>query len=240
MSTDAGLLSLLSLQEHDLALDRLQHRHNTLPERESLARAATAVDALVAEIAVLTVQRDELAREEQRLDDEARSLAARATAVDKKMYSGEISSPKELQAMQADIDQLKRHQQSLENTELELMEQREPLDARLADLETRRARLETEVGDVRRVLSASEREIAGEAAVEQAARDGIAVALDRALLADYERCRARARGAGAARLVGNTCQGCHLTIPTTEVAAIKRAPEGTIAHCDNCGCILVP
>ena len=26
------------------------------------------------------------------------------------MYSGEISSPKELQAMQADVEQLRRHQ----------------------------------------------------------------------------------------------------------------------------------
>ena len=240
MSTDAGLLSLLSLQEHDAALDRLHHRHKTLPERDALARAESALATLSVEIDALSAQRDELAREEQRLDDQARSLGAKATAVDKKMYSGEVSSPKELTAMQADIDQLKRLQQTLENTELELMEQREPLDARLSDLDTHRTGLVAEVDLVRKALGVAERAIESEVAVEREAREGIAVVLDAALVADYERCRARAHGSGAARLVGNTCQGCHLTIPATEVAAIKKAPEGSIAHCDNCGCILVP
>ena len=53
-----------------------------------------------------------MAREEQKLDDEARSLGEKATAVETKMYSGEISSPTELQAMQADVDQLRKHQRT--------------------------------------------------------------------------------------------------------------------------------
>ena len=240
MSTDAGLLALLSLQEHDGALDRLRHRHQTLPERDALARAEATVAALDAEIRELTAQRDELAREEQKLDDEAKSLREKAKAVDKKMYSGEISSPKELQSMQADIDQMLRRSETLETTELELMEQREPIDASLVELDARRVALLADSADVRAVLAAAEQEIAAEAAVERAARDAIAIELDAALLADYERVRAHNGGAGAARLVGSTCQGCHLTIPATEVALIKKSPDGTISHCDNCGAILVP
>jgi predicted nucleic acid-binding Zn-ribbon protein len=60
------------------------------------------------------------------------------------------------------------------------------------------------------------------------------------LLADYERRRGHNRGAGAARLIGDTCQACHLSIPSTEVENIRRAPEGSISYCDNCGAILVP
>ena len=45
------------------------------------------------------------------------------------MYSGSVSSPRELQAMQADVDQLRRLERNLETRELELMEAREPLDA---------------------------------------------------------------------------------------------------------------
>ena len=56
----------------------------------------------------------------------------------------------------------------------------------------------------------------------------------------YEQCREKANGVGAARLVGSTCQGCHLSIPATEVARVKKAPPGTVEHCDNCGTILVP
>ena len=201
MSTDAGLLALLSLQEHDGALDRLRHRHQTLPERDALARAEATAAALDAEIRELTAERDELARDEQKLDDEAKSLREKAQAVDKKMYSGEISSPKELQSMQADIDQMLRRSEALETTELELMEQREPIDAGLVELDARRVALLADSADVRAVLAAAEQEIAAEAAVERAARDAIAAELDGALLADYERvrcpqrwCRCRAPG----------------------------------------------
>jgi predicted nucleic acid-binding Zn-ribbon protein len=185
-------------------------------------------------------RRDELAREEQRLDDEAQSLQARATDVEKKMYSGEISSPRELQAMQADVEQLRRHQRALENSELELMEQREPVDAGLAQLEDRGAALEDELNALRATIAGAEQEIDAEASVERTARDALTSALDPVLVAEYERRRARSGGTGAARLIGNTCQGCHLTIPSIEAERVKRAPAGTVAHCDNCGCILVP
>src|SRR3954454_17351588 len=162
MSTDAGLLALLSLQEHDGALDRLRHRHQTLPERDALTRAGATVAALDVEIRQLTAERDELARQEQKLDDEAKSLREKAKAVDKKMYSGEISSPKELQSMQADIDQMLKRSESLDTTELELMEQREPIDASIVELDARRTALMTESEAVRAALATAEREIAAE------------------------------------------------------------------------------
>jgi predicted nucleic acid-binding Zn-ribbon protein len=59
------------------------------------------------------------------------------------------------------------------------------------------------------------------------------------VLREYERCRERARGTGIARLVGLTCQGCHLTIPSTEAERIRKQPPDVLSYCDNCGCILV-
>ena len=48
------------------------------------------------------------------------------------------------------------------------------------------------------------------------------------LLASYERIRSSNHGAGVARLIGNTCQGCRLTIPATEVDRIRHDPEAGI------------
>src|SRR2546430_2015886 len=151
-----ALESLLTLQEHDSALDRLLHRHQTLPEREALTRVEADVANLDRRIATARAERDGVAREEQKFDDEARGLAEKATEVEAKMYSGEISSPRELQAMQSDVEQLRRHQRNVENRELELMEQREPLDATLAELEQQRVALEGEVDRIRRALTDAE------------------------------------------------------------------------------------
>jgi hypothetical protein len=100
--------------------------------------------------------------------------------------------------------------------------------------------LEGDVAALRETLAAAEGSLGDELAAEEAARAGVASGIDADLLDVYERCRDKSNGVGAARLVGMTCQGCHLSIPATEAERIRTAPDGTVEHCDNCGTILVP
>jgi predicted nucleic acid-binding Zn-ribbon protein len=60
------------------------------------------------------------------------------------------------------------------------------------------------------------------------------------LLATYERLRARLGGVGVARVVGNHCDGCHLTLSATELDQLRHLPEGEIPTCEQCSRILVP
>jgi predicted nucleic acid-binding Zn-ribbon protein len=232
--------TLLELQARDTAIDRLRHRRDTIPERAALDSVRTDLAAHEKQVADATDRRDEVVGEERKFDDEAGSLETKATEVERTMYSGEVTSPRELQMLQADVDQLRRHRRSLEDRELDVMERHEALDAEVRELETRVRELQAEAARLESVLSAAEAEIDEELAGERAARDELAATVDAALLDDYERCRERARGVGAARLNGTTCQGCHLSIPSVEAERIRTSPPGTVAHCDNCGCILVP
>ena len=235
-----SLESLLELQERDLALDRLRHRRETLPERAALAAADAQVAALQAEHERVRAARDEVLAEERRRDHEAQSFAAQAEDHERRLYSGEIASPRDLQALQADVQSLRRRQRETEDLQLATMERREPLDGEVAHIEGEIERAEAAVVSAREALAAAEAEIDREAEGESVVRDELAAGIAPALLADYEQRRAKAKGVGAARLVGSTCQGCHLTIPATEVDRIRKAPEGTVSYCDNCGAILVP
>jgi uncharacterized protein len=235
-----ALEPLLVLQERDLALDRLRHRRAELPERAALAGAEARADELRASIERLRADCDDVAREETRLGDEAGSLAEQAASHEKRLYSGEVSSPRELQALQTDVEQLRRHQRAVEDRQLAAMERREPLDERIGALEGELRAAEGESRSAGEALAAAEASIDAEVATETTARDEVSAGIDGELLGEYERRRLKANGIGAARLVGNTCQGCHLTIPATEVDRIRKAAGGTVAYCDNCGCILVP
>jgi predicted nucleic acid-binding Zn-ribbon protein len=238
--TRPDLAALLRVQDRDTGLDRLRYRRSTIPEREMIRERRVVEAQLSAAAGATRGERDETLVEERRLDDEAQSLARRAKEVDGRLYSGTVSSPRELQAMQADIEQLDRHRSKIEEQELDVMERRESLDAALAALEAQLAGVRAELRDLDAKLAASEAEIDAEIAVEEAARAEEAAAVGPDLLADFERRRVQNRGAGVALLVGDTCQGCRLSIPATEVDRLRHDPEAGIASCDNCGAILVP
>lgn len=239
MSLDE-LEALLLVQEHDTARDRLRHRRAALPERAELAARSGHLRTLDAQAREIRGRRDVVLADEKRLDDEARSLGARADEGDAKLYSGTVSSPRELQAMQADVEMLRRQRSDLEDQELEVMEARELLDAQIEVVETDAAVARADTERLQGAIGEAEAEIDEEFAKEDTARSQQAAAVPDSLLADYERRRAQNKGAGAARLVATSCTACHLSIPSTEAERIRRDAGAVVAYCDNCGAILVP
>jgi predicted nucleic acid-binding Zn-ribbon protein len=235
----SALDDLLTLQTHDSAADRLRHRRATLPERAELETRRAAHAELEQKRLEVTEQRDVELREEKRLDDEVRSLEARAKAEDTRMYSGTVSSPRELQAMQADIDQLRRQAAEREDEELEVMVRREALDTEVAEVEAAQAALLAEMAGLEAAIEQQEREIDTELASEEAARAALVPNIPEGTRRLYEQVRMNNRGVGAARLVGMNCQACHLALPATEVDRIRHLPADEMARCEHCGAILV-
>jgi hypothetical protein len=230
---------ILTLQEHDTAADRLLHRRQTLPERAALADAETIRTELEGELAKARDRRDEVLREERKLDDEVRTLEDKARAEETKMYSGTISSPKELQAMSADVAHLRKRARELEDEELAVLERREVLDAEVAKVEESMAAAVADIELFTAALRASEEEIEAELKVEQDARSTIVPGIPANVLSLYEQVRRSNRGMGAARLIGGNCQACHLALPATEVDRIRHMAPDAIARCEHCGAILV-
>jgi predicted nucleic acid-binding Zn-ribbon protein len=230
---------LLVVQDHDTAIDQLRHRRATLPERSQLDALATRLAELEGTAGEIGGRRDEVARRERKLEDELASLEEKLVMLEKRMYSGTVTAPRELQAMQADSEALKRRQSALEDQVLESMGEREPLDAQLAELDNGRQALDAESGALRASIAEAESAIDAELATEQTTREESTASIPADLLALYEELRARLGGIGAARLVKGSCTGCHLALPATEVDRIKREPPDAVIRCDQCGRILV-
>jgi uncharacterized protein len=231
--------ALLQLQAHDSVIDRLEHRRGSLPENTRLAELADAlgaVDQLTAERqgSLATVQRDQ-----SRLEHEIDMVTGKAGNEEARAVSGKVTSPKELTAIQEEVASLKRRQATLEDELLELMEQRETLDNELGELATRRQGFTAEQAEVTKAHDAALVEIDRELEAERAARDGLAPEVGEELRALYDQIRARQGGIGAATLVGNTCQGCRVSISPVELAAIRKLSPEEVKRCENCRRILV-
>jgi predicted nucleic acid-binding Zn-ribbon protein len=230
---------LLRVQEHDTAVDRLRHRRATLPERDELARLEEETVELERALAEVAGQRDDIARRQKRLEDELAGVEAKIAEMEKRLYSGTVVIPRELQAMQAEVDSLRTRRSGLEDAILEAMTDREPLDAEVSRLEEERRRRDAEGGRLRAVIAEAEAALDAELEAQTSARASAAAGLPSDLTALYEQLRARLGGVGAARLVNGRCAGCHLTLPATELDRIRREPPDAVIRCDQCGRLLV-
>jgi predicted nucleic acid-binding Zn-ribbon protein len=235
----SGFERLLEVQERDSALDQLYYERETLPERATVASVEGRIADLLARGAVLESRHGELAASEQHLEGEIAAVVARIQQLERRLYGGEVSASRELSAMAEEVESLGRRRSSLEDREIDLMEEREPVDRELAALAAEQAGLEQEGERAHAALAAAEAVIDEKAAHELDARQGAADGLPTELVTEYERLRKRLGGVGAARLVNGSCSGCHLALPATELERIRRAPLDNLLTCEQCGRILV-
>jgi predicted nucleic acid-binding Zn-ribbon protein len=229
---------LLVVQEHDTTADQLEHRKLALPARAELEQVMADLAAVEARAGEVEAQRHELGRSQQRLEDELAALSEKAVQHDKVLYGGTVSNPRELQAMQDEIAALKRRIGQLEDQELELMEQIEPLDADLGKLAAERTGLDDRATALRAAIAEGEVAIEGELATVRAERAAAAASIAPDLLEQYDRMRPQLGGIAIARLVGGHCQGCHLALSAVEIDRIRKLPPDEPATCEECGRLL--
>lgn len=229
----------MELQDLDTLLDQLRHRRATLPERQVHDAAAQALRDLDALAGDLESRHGTLAAEQRGIEGEIEAATDRITTIERRLYGGEVSASKELQAMSDEVEHLRARRAGLEDQELELMEQVEPLDLELAASARRRADLTARLTDAQVALAAAEALIDEEIALQAAERSRLAEAVPATLLTEYERLRSRLGGQGAARLVGDSCTGCHLRLSAAAINDVHRLAPGEIVNCEQCGRILV-
>jgi uncharacterized protein len=234
-----GPHALLALQELDTEADQLRHRRTHLPARIKLDETTTSQAAVEAEGASVTAQRDELARRQAEIEAELATLQKRAGELDTRMRSGSVTASRDLQAMSDQLTSLHRRTSDLEDGELEIMEQLDPLEARLAELQQQWTTLEAAATTLRAEVAEAEVELDAEIDRVGRARTEAAAGVPADLMPVYDRLRQRLGGVAAAPLVGSSCGGCHLTLAAGEIDAIRRLPPEAIVTCEQCGRILV-
>lgn len=230
---------LLELQLVDTTIDQLRHRLESLPERAEQARIEAALAALAERTADAEARREVVRREQKRHEDEVASLDAKISHVRHQLYDSGITSPKQAADLEADLGSLERRQHDLEDLVIEQMELAEPIDAELSDLAAERAGLDLELTAATERLRDAAGAVSDDLDAAVARRPGLLEAIPADLLATYDAMRSRLGGVAVARLSGSRCDGCHLTIPSAELEAVRKAPADAVVQCPECTRILV-
>jgi uncharacterized protein len=231
--------TLMEVQEHDTALDQLRHRIDSLPERLELQEVEKRQRSLESAAVEVKTQVDDLAGRQRLLEERIAAAAKRRHEIEQRMESGEVSASRDLQAMDHEVHHLSARQAQFEEEEIALLEEEEPFDSLLVEHEAAASSLAAEASRLNAAIDEAEGEIRLSIAEQERLRAESASRLPDDLAARYEKLRARLGGVGAARLVGDRCDGCHLTLPSVEFERIRHLAPGEFATCPQCDRILV-
>jgi predicted nucleic acid-binding Zn-ribbon protein len=237
--TSETLKRLLDLQRVDSAIDRLTQRKADLPEQRTLDE----LNEQLAESRAAQAERksvlDEIAHEQSRLEADVQMIDDKIKHESNRLYGGDITSPKELASIQAELDALRRRKNHLEDQDLEVMERREGVEKEVTILD---AQLEELRGKVEQATEARDHaaiEIESELVRNTASREEIVPQIPPDLLETYEELRPKKGGVAAAALEGGVCRGCGVALSPVALDEIKRAGDEDLARCENCRRILV-
>src|SRR3954467_10697938 len=136
-------LRLLDLQALDSTLDRLTHRRRTLPELAQIEEAEARQTRLADDIVLIETEDSDLGRAQAKLEGDIDQVRSRMQRDQQRLDAGQVGSPRERENLQHEIGTLKKRQSDLEDEELEIMEKREIVQNRLAELRAEQEQIAT-------------------------------------------------------------------------------------------------
>jgi predicted nucleic acid-binding Zn-ribbon protein len=226
------LEQLLILQDRQQKIRQIDNEIKTLPlQRKNLESQLAATVASVEAMKQRTKQ-VEVDRKNLELDVGTRqqSIARLRT----QQY--ETRKNDEFQAIGHEIERYTKEISTIEDQELELMEQADKLKAELGVEEKKATTTKDSIS--RQLADLEEKSKALQARLEELKkeRDDLATKIDEDLLDRFDRLFGSKGDAAVVAVEHGVCTGCHMKLTTATVKAVEAGKE--IVNCEQCGRIL--
>lgn len=228
---------LLRLQETETAIRRDEKKLEALPEQAALDASLKRSAAVKAERDAIQVELEGVEAHMRRIEGELDLLTERRADDERRLYGGEISQPKELQAVRDEIFHLAERIDQRETELLEVMEQREELVETIRALDEQADQLaseQKELGGARdEAASGIEDDLNRLRARRKVERDQ----LPDALLKRYTAVKQRHGPVAVGALKDRVCTACHLQLTPREISDLT---EGSgLGSCPQCQRLIV-
>ncbi len=219
------------LQQIDLELQRKQQELNGVESQLNDDKALVTAESKFA------CQKEQLAdarKRQKSAEWELEDIQEKITKLHSKLYNGATKNPKELVNLEHEGKSLKSKISGQEDELLELMGQVEELEAEVKTSTEELKQLKQEWQQRQGSLKQRKNEIEPEIVELSQARGALVQQIDLEALGLYERIRL-AKEQAIAKVVQGRCQGCHITLPTSQW---QKARAGELMQCNSCNRIL--
>ena len=229
---------LIELQKIDTTILSCSVRLANLPEIEQIKAIHKRLEDAAIELKVVETELEDVSIDLRRSEVDVEAVVERMKKDEARLNSG-AASPKELEQTQHELATLAKRKAELEDGELDIMMRFDSVKKRLDELASDEVGLKQLELELNVRLENSKSEINSELESAKVARAVLVPQIERSLYDLYEKVRASANGVGAALLIGNKCDGCHLEINAIERERIKGLDAEEVLRCEECRRILV-
>ncbi len=233
MSTIQVAAALFQLQQIDLELERLAAEHQSILQT---LQGNAQVQRLRIEQRTVQQQLQAALQAQKEAELALEDLTRRLNVQEQRLYSGAVTNPKELHAVQQEVENLRGQRSRQEDTTLEVMDAAESLQEnvkrKMEALKLAEASWTQESAAL--VLRRDQLEELTRAAQEK--RTQQAARIDAALLNRYNSLRRSKQGRAVSKVEQNSCQWCRVILTPSELQHVRVSAE--LQTCTNCGRIL--
>jgi hypothetical protein len=228
----AELEQLLVLQDRQQKIKQIQTEIRNLPLQRQSLEAQLAASAAALGAVKHKAQHLEMDRKTLELD-----AGTRRESINRlKTQQYETRKNDEFRAMANEIERYEKEIQSIEDQELELMDQVEKLKTEASAEEKKSTAARESIG--RQMTDLDQKATALNTRLKELTleRNELAVKIDEDLLSRFERLFASKGDAAIVALEHEVCTGCHMKLTTQTAHRVRNGKE--IVSCEQCGRIL--
>ena len=204
--------------------------------------SSSAIEDARAQLADVTGKLSEQRGRLEEVERDIRRLESDVELVEKRLQKdnerlNQSSNPKDIAGIEHEMESLKSRLSSLEDTELELMEQRDVAAQELEDLERQRQEAEAAVERIKAGIAQELESLKIKNEELLGVINELKGSLPQDLALMFE--KKLERGAAVGRLSGSSCSACNMSLNSTAMAEINRVPIDELATCTECSAMLV-
>ncbi len=161
-------------------------------------------------------------------------LQQKVKQINDKLYGGKLKNPKELVNLDLESKELGKKVRKKEDELLELMSEAEDIQSNIKNISQELKRVTKEWQQKQQMLIQGKSDVEAKLTGLHQDREELARQISPEALSLYEQIRTTKEQA-VAKVEGGRCQGCHITLPTTQW---QKAKAGNLVQCDSCNRIL--
>ncbi len=237
-ATAAQRQALLDLQELDTEIDRAKTALDRLRTDAEFAQAKKDVADLTEQLAAAESARREADRDAAEASEKAASTRTHRDRTRNRLHAGG-GSHKELEAMMHEEQTLEGLLTEHDQAALAAMRAADAAADRVTAVQERKAAVEASGRERAAHLKQEGQRITEHGRALASRRAALASELPAAIVARYEKVRARNGGVGAGRLEGDRASTSGTPLSPAELDRLRALPEDALGECPETGALLV-